>query len=302
MKKITIFTPTYNRAYILGQAYKSLLEQTNKEFIWLIIDDGSTDNTQQLVSEWQKENKIDIKYIKQENQGKHIAHNTAVENCNTEFLLILDSDDFLSENAIEILNKEIEKIKENKNISGIIGNRWIPKSNKVIGTEMPKDIEYASGLELYQKFGFKGDTLRLYKTEVLKKFLFPKIEGEKFIYENVVFDIIDSKYKMLINRDKLYYCDYLEDGYTVNAKKLKKENPIGYAYALNSGVKYSLTIRRKIKWTVLYIEWCKKNKIENAYNNFCNPLLYIIMYIPATIYIIGKEVKRNAKDNKKIKK
>ncbi len=243
MKKITIFTPTYNRAYILRQAYESLLEQTNKNFIWLIIDDGSTDNTEEIVKTWQKENKIEINYIKQENQGKHIAHNTAVKNCDTEFFLILDSDDYLSKNAIEILENETQKIENQENISGIIGNRWIPKSNKAIGTEMPKGIEYASGLELYQKLGFKGDTLRLYKTKILKEFLFPKIEGEKFIYENVVFDVIDSKYKMMINRDKLYYGEYLEDGYTSNAKKVKENNPKGYACSLNSGIKYSITIR-----------------------------------------------------------
>lgn len=247
MKKITIFTPTYNRAYILGRAYESLLNQTNKDFIWLIIDDGSTDNTEELVKNWKKDNKIEIEYIKQENQGKHIAHNTAVENCKTEFLLILDSDDFLSKNAIEILEKEVEKIKDKENISGIIGNRWNYKNNKVIGTEMPKKIKIASGLELYQKLEFRGDTLRLYKTKILKTVLFPKFEGEKFVYENVVFDVIDSKYKMLINRDKLYYGEYLEDGYTTNAKKIEENNPKGYACALNSGIKYSITLRKKNK-------------------------------------------------------
>ena len=297
MKKITIFTPTYNRGYILGQAYESLLAQTSKNFIWLIVDDGSTDNTNELVKNWQKDNKINIEYIKQENQGKHIAHNTAVKNCNTEFFLILDSDDFLSKNAIEVLEKEIEKIEKKDGISGIIGNRWMPKSNKVIGTEMPQNVDFASGLELYQKYGLKGDTLRLYKTKILKEFLFPKIEGEKFIYENVVFDIIDSKYKMLINRDKLYYCDYLEDGYTANTEKVKENNPKGYAYALNLKAKYSITLGEKIKETILYIEWCKKNKLKSACNNFYNSLLYIVMYIPTIVYMVGKEIKRDAKNN-----
>ena len=299
MKNITVFTPTFNRAYILEQAYSSLEKQTDKNFIWLIIDDGSTDNTEDIVRKWQKENKIEITYIKQENQGKHIAHNTAVENCKTEFFLILDSDDFLSKDAIEILNKEVKKIKDNKAISGIIGNRWIPKSNEVIGTEMPNGITYTTGLELYQKLGFKGDTLRLYKTDILKQFLFPKIEGEKFVYENVVFDEIDSKYKMLINRDKLYYCEYLEDGYTKNSIKLKENNPKGYAYALNSEIKYAIVLSKKIKWTILYIEWCKAHKLENSCKNFCKPSLYVIMYIPTLIYIIGKKIKKYAKKNNK---
>ena len=297
MKKITIFTPTYNRGYILGQAYESLLAQTSKNFVWLIVDDGSTDNTSELVKNWQKENKINVEYIKQENQGKHIAHNTAVKNCNTEFFLILDSDDFLSKNAIEVLEKEIKKIEKKEEISGIIGNRWMPKNNKVIGTEMPKNVDFVSGLELYQKYGFKGDTLRLYKTKILKEFLFPKIKGENFIYENVVFDIIDSKYRMLINREKLYYCDYLEEGYTANAEKVKETNPKGYAYALNSKAKYSITLWEKIKGTILYIAWCKRHKIKNACGNFYNSLLYIIMYIPSIVYMVGKERKRDVKNN-----
>ena len=303
MEKITIFTPTYNRAYILGQAYNSLKNQIDKNFVWLIIDDGSTDNTEDIVKKWQNENEIKITYIKQQNQGKHIAHNTAVKNCKTDFFLILDSDDFLSKDAIEILNKEVEKIKNNKTISGIIGNRWLPKSNEVIGTEMPKGIVYTTGLELYQKLKFKGDTLRLYKTDILKKFLFPKINGEKFIYENVVFEAIDSKYKMLINRDKLYYCEYLEDGYTNNSNKLKESNPKGYAYALNCGVKYSIICSKKIKWTILYIEWCRIHQLKNAFKNFCSSSLYVIMYIPTLIYMMGERLEKyDRKSNKKIEK
>ena len=125
---------------------------------------------------------------------------------------------------------QVEKIKKMPNISGIIGNRYNAKTKDVIGTNMPQNLEYANGLELYQRYKFKGDTLRLYKTSILRENLFPQIDSEKFIYENVVFDKIDSKYKMLINRDELYYCDYLDDGYTNNANKLKCENPLGYAF------------------------------------------------------------------------
>ena len=81
---LTIFTPTYNRAYILPKLYESLIKQTNKNFIWLIVDDGSDDNTEDIIKKWKEENYIDIEYIKQHNQGKHIAHNTGVDNCKTE--------------------------------------------------------------------------------------------------------------------------------------------------------------------------------------------------------------------------
>lgn len=287
--KITIFTPTYNRAYILNQAYNSLINQTDKNFVWLIVDDGSIDNTKDVVEKWRKENTIKIKYVRQDNSGKHIAHNTAIKDCDTEFFLILDSDDFLSRNAIEILNKEVEKIKDDKSISGIIGNRWRPESNEVIGTEMPKNIDTTTGLELYQKLGFKGDTLRLYKTKILKEYLFPQIHNEKFIYENVVFNPIDSKYRMLINRDKLYYCKYLNDGYTYNSKKIREENPKGYAYSLNSNIKYAIKLTNKIKWTILYIDWCREHKIENRIRNFCFPILYVVLYPSALLYSMNKK-------------
>lgn len=291
MCKITIFTPTYNRAYILNRVYESLKEQTNKNFIWLIVDDGSTDNTKELVDKWIKESEIKIKYIKQDNSGKHIAHNTAVKNCDTDFLLILDSDDYLSKESIEVLNVLTDKISGMKDISGIIGNRYDTKTNQIMGTEMPKNIQYVKAIELYEKYSFKGETLRLYKTKILKENLFPKIDGEKFIYENVVFDKIDSKYKMLIDRHKLYYGQYLEDGYTLNSDLIKKQNPIGYAYALNSGIKYAITLKKKVKWTILYIVWTNENKIKNRFKEFSKKIFYIVLYPAAICFKIFRRKK-----------
>lgn len=284
MKEITIFTPTFNRAYILGRAYDSLLQQTNKEFIWCIIDDGSTDNTEDLVKKWLEEKKIEIQYIKQENGGKHVAHNAAVKKCKTNYMLILDSDDYLSEKTIEILLKDIENIKNKKNISGIIGNKFDGRNGNVIGTNMPTDIDYASGIELYQRYGFEGDTLRIYKTEILKQFLFPIIKGEKFIYENVVFEPIDSKYKMLINREKLYYCEYLKDGYTSNSDKIKKENPYGYALSLKSSAKYAINFINKIKYNILLIIWIRRYNLKKEMSLQDKGLFYFAVYPLALIF------------------
>ncbi len=260
-KLITVFTPTYNRKYILPQVYECLKKQTNKDFVWIIVDDGSTDNTEELVKSWIKEHIISIKYIKQNNLGKHIAQNTAVNNCKTEYFLILDSDDFLSNNAIEVLYKDIGRIINMPDICGIIGNKY-NVLNKDRKDNMPKKLKYVSGLELYQKYHFQGETLRVYKTDILKKYLFPQIPNEKFIYENVIFDKIDAQYKMLINREELYYFKYLNDGYTLNGYKLKKDNPIGYSLSLKSSGIYSLTIIERIKYKILYVIWCRRYKIS----------------------------------------
>ena len=178
------------------------------------------------------------------------------------------------------------------NISGIIGSRYNTKTKQVIGTKMPDKIQYASAIELYEKYKFKGDTLRLYKTSILKEFLFPEIENEKFIYENVIFDQIDNRYKMLIDRHELYYGEYLEDGYTNNELKIKLNNPYGYLLSLNSSIKYSIKISNKVKWTILYIIWEKILK-KNGYSIFYNKMLYIIMYpIADIIYKCKKPSKR----------
>ena len=168
--EISIFTPTYNRAGILKACYDSLLKQTSKNFVWIIVDDGSTDETEALIKEWQKGDSISILYLKQGNSGKHVAHNNAVKVCTTPYILILDSDDTLTPDCIETLYRYLPKLSSD-GISGIIGNRYKNTDGKCHGTIMPSGLEYASGIELYQTHGVTGDTLRLYKTSVLREFL-----------------------------------------------------------------------------------------------------------------------------------
>ena len=283
---ITVFTPTYNRRELLKRCYNSLEKQTNKKFIWLIIDDGSVDNTKGCIDSIKEKASFGIEYYYQQNGGKHRAHNNAVKQCKSEYFLILDSDDILDEKCIETLYKKIELIKDKDNISGIIGNRFELDKKDVIGSTMP-DGKYLSGIELYQKYRFYGDTLRLYKTNILKDFLFPEVENEKFMYENVIFDKIDSKYKMYTIGDKLYYCEYQDDGYTKNANKLKIKNPIGYSMSLKSSAETAVRFNKKINYTILYIIWCRKMKIH-GFKNFKSKLMYVILFPITLIFDIIK--------------
>lgn len=291
--RITVFTPTYNRAHVLRRCYESLVAQTSQDFVWLLVDDGSEDETEALVRDWQKDGAIDIQYIKQNNGGKHTAHNTAVKSCQTDYILILDSDDFLDKKCIETLGAQIDDIDASDSVCGIIGSgvRWGVSDESYFDKVLSSGIKYASGLELYQKYNYAGETMRLYKTKILKRFLFPEIPGEKFIYENVVFDQIDAQYKMLIIQDRLYYGDYLEDGYTANAKKVKLNNPKGYALSLDSSIKYSLRMSKKVNWTILYIIWCKRMNIHNAFFESSSKLLYVAAYPIAVICILLKKPK-----------
>lgn len=226
---ITIFTPTYNRKEILNRAYESLKNQTNKNFIWLIIDDGSTDNTEEMIENWKQENKIKITYKKQQNMGKHIAHNNAIKQCKTQYLLCLDSDDYLEENMVEYLY-DILKENDMSNIWGIIGPKKEKKAQK---NSWVKDVKHSKMAYLYEKYKYKGETYILLNVNLIKdaKYEFPKFGKEKMVPESVLYDRLDTKYDIILCAEPLYIYEYLENGYTKSGIKYLINNKKGMAYA-----------------------------------------------------------------------
>lgn len=286
-KLLTIFTPTYNRAYILESLYKSLKNQTIKDFKWLIVDDGSTDNTQELVKNWiSQETSFEIIYIKQKNGGKQRAHNKAVEISDTELFFCVDSDDQLVQTAVAKIKERWIKIKKDKTIAGIIALRGID-SNNPIGTRMPTNINYTTLYDLYHKYKFKGDTALIYKTDILKKYPFYVYDDEKFIGEAYVYFQIDQDYKMNIYDEVLYICKYLDDGYTKNIKKIILNNPKGYSLLNKLKVKYANNIKEKfisnIKYVIGYFISKEKGVLKNSESKlltiFTFPLAYIFYKI-----------------------
>lgn len=280
--KLTIFTPTYNRAYILPKLYNSLMNQSNKEFIWLVVDDGSTDETEMLVKKWIDESNICIQYIKQENQGKHIAHNTGVENCQTELFFCVDSDDYLLEHAIETILDDCQKI-NSEEICGIVSIR-ITEDMSPIGTDMPQNIKYSSLTDLYQKYGLRGDSALIFKTQVLREFKFPQIKGEKFIGEEYIYCQIDVMYKLYISYDKYYVCNYLEDGYTTNMFKLITNNPKGYMKLKQIKLKTSKGFFPNYKAASLYIVggWLAS---ESQILKTSTKKIYVILAYPLAVIV-----------------
>lgn len=251
MNNLTVFTPTYNRAYTLHKCYESLLNQTNKNFIWLIVDDGSTDNTKELVDTWIESNRINIEYFKKENGGKSSAHNKGVELADTELFVCVDSDDYLINNAVEKIINCWQKNK-NRKVSGIVAlkgrDTGIP-----LRKFFPYSIETSTLYNLYNMYGFEGDTMLIFRTEVLKKHLFPLIENEKFIPEAYVYDQIDMEYELIILNEVLYICEYLPDGYTNNFKQVIIENPKGYALFYKQRMKLSHNFYTRYRSSALYV-------------------------------------------------
>jgi glycosyltransferase involved in cell wall biosynthesis len=285
-KRITVFTPTFNRAHTLNRVYDSLKEQTNKMFLWLIIDDGSSDNTEEIVDNWLSEKLIEIHYYKKENGGKQRAHNKAVDLCNTELFICVDSDDYLTENAVESFLNTWDSIDDINKLSGVIALRGKDKDIP-IGTEMPTHIKSSPLNDLYEKHGFRGDTAILFRTDILKCFPFFVAEGENFIGESYIYLQIDQYYSLYILNEILYIGEYLSDGYTANVRKLTKENPKGYMVLKRQAVVFSKTIKGKYLNTASYLIGCILSGEKKPIRNAPNKLLAIIAYpLAISLYFI----------------
>ena len=217
--KLTIFTPTYNRKELLQRAYESLKAQTCKDFCWLIVDDGSADDTASSVEEWTKEGIIPIEYLYFENGGKMRAHNRGVENCRTEWFLCLDSDDRLVPDAVE----EILRCKVGGRIAGIIAHKGRSDTELLSGVGFPKDVKRSTLYGLYLK-GFKGETTLVFRTDVLRRYPFPEIEGEKYVPEDYIYDKIDAEYEYIVLDRILTVCELMSEGYTDSVRRLKEDN------------------------------------------------------------------------------
>ncbi|NDV78855.1 glycosyltransferase family A protein [Dysgonomonas sp. 511] len=246
-KMLTVFTPAYNRAHTIWRTYESLCRQTSKDFIWLIIDDGSSDNTKELVDQWIEENKIPIRYIYQENQGMHGAHNTAYQNITTKYNICIDSDDYMPRNAIEEILNEIKPIDDNPTCAGIIGLDAI-EDGSIIGTKIPEFLNQVKLNELYQLYKVKGDKKLVYKTDIVNSYPeYPVFKGEKFVPLDYKYLLIDQDYYLKPVNKVFCIVEYLADGSTKNIFRQYKNNPKGFAFSRLSRIKYGLTFIERFK-------------------------------------------------------
>lgn len=280
---IGILTATYNRENQLQNLYNSLLKNHN-EFIWYIMDDGSTDNTEHLINSFIKENKIKIIYKKQNNMGKMTAINNLIEFVTTPYIIEVDSDDALTENAILTM---ISDIKELKDQYGIIYNTSLSNNNyfSKINNQTKKlfDIHY--------KDGYTYDMAILFKTDIKKKFPYILIDKESFVTEASCYYLMDENYSGLLVKDSLIkVVNYQTDGYTNNIKKIFKKYPKGYlkyfTYLINKKEPILFKSRLYIIKHYLLFNILNKIKFKNSYRNISNKFnkfIYLIVYIPGVI-------------------
>ena len=277
MEKLTIMTPTYNRAYILENAYDSLVRQKNKDFIWLIVDDGSSDNTESLVKKWIKDKKIKIEYYKKENGGKHTAINYALDRLKTEYVVLsLDSDDYFTDDAVEVI---LNKLDEKK--CGLV---FLCDDEKRSGRYKIKyDIISLSNCSISKAFSqnlFNASAIFVFKSNYIKNYKFPIFKNESFFNEGYMLYQLDEPIVWIDNA--LCIREYKEDGLTKNIFKTYYNNPNSWYLYNKLRYEKSKNIKRKIKYKIYEITFgllSKSNFIKNASNKALTLLLLPLGFI-----------------------
>lgn len=300
--KFTVFTPSFNRGNKLKNIYKSLLNQTYQDFEWLIVDDGSTDNTKDIIETWRNERKLQIRYFYRDNGGKHRAFNQAIKEAKGEWLICLDSDDIYTTNALEILHRYSLQIEKNDDVVGMPCLSMDPIGN-IIGSRFPKDAFITNHFDLYYKHKINGDKGLIYKTKILKKYYFPEFKGENFLTEAIVLNRIARSYNICCVNHALQIVEYQTDGLSNKIKFLRTNNPKGFALYHNERSYFKLTPIDRLINGSLYIKYSlmSGNTIKNIFIEriekkqfFIRMLLGIILFLRnKTILLINDKKNTN---------
>lgn len=250
---ITVLTPTFNRGGRLQSLWDSLQKQTVKDFEWLVVDDGSTDGTKDLITQLQEKSDFPIRYIYKNNGGKHTALNVGIQTICSELIFIVDSDDCVTDDAVESILKIHKKYRSQNNICGYAFLRAFP-DGKVNGKKFDVDEKIGSYIDVRVNGDDTGaDKAEVFKTHCLKEFPFPEYPNEKFLGEDLVWVRMARKYEMVHINKAIYVGNYLEDGLTNNRRKHNIASPIGCMHRAEEFMESDLKTRYRIKGGLQYI-------------------------------------------------
>ena len=286
-KTLTVFTPAYNRAHTLPRTYQSLCRQTCKDFEWLIVDDGSSDNTKELVEGWVKEGIIPIRFIYQENQGMHGAHNTAYKNIHTVLNTCIDSDDYMPETAVgDIVS--FWKEKGSDVYAGLVGLDCT-EDRKIIGSDFPEDLKETKLSDYYLRGG-SGDKKLVYRTEVVKNYPeYPRFDGERYFSLGYKYLLIDQDYKLLTLNKPLVVVEYQADGSSSSMWKQYWNNPKGFRFLRKEHMRLYHSWKVRIRSCIHYVSHTIR---VGKYQELCStpyPLLtFFSIPLGVVLYMVTK--------------
>lgn len=240
--KITVFTPTYNRADKLARLFDSLMAQTCYNFEWLVVDDGSVDDTQELVLRLQKKAPFPVRYYKKENGGKHTAYNLALKHARGEWLVCLDSDDMLTECAVQALCACMDQCKDTEGVAAYKQDL----QGRLLATPFPEGVAQLHISDLGAKYGCTGDYVFAYSTSVARRHPFPVYDGERFSPEGVMLDKLGQDCTVSVMPQVLMRCEYQPDGYSAQVWRLIKENPCAYTQCFMQKIDLPVSFKDRI--------------------------------------------------------
>ena len=249
--KITVLTPAYNRARLLPRLYESLQKQNYADFEWVIVDDGSTDDTKSVVQGFVDDCPFPIHYYYKENGGKHTAVNLGVKKAKGELVFIADSDDMLTPEALQTVAEEYAQVAEDNSFCGVCGLDC-DLSGKIIGSGLKQEWIDANAVQLRTRYGVTGDLKEVFKTSVLKEFPFPEIPGERFCPEALVWNRIARKYKLRYFNRPIYQVEYQVEGLTSNIVRIRMQSPIASMMTYAEMVGLDIPWRQKMKAAINY--------------------------------------------------
>jgi glycosyltransferase involved in cell wall biosynthesis len=294
MSLLTIFTPTYNRAHLLQRVYDSLLAQTDQNFEWVIVDDGSTDSTPELIQQFEYERRIKILFEKQANSGKHIAINRGLQLASGELFLILDSDDELTPDAVEKVATQWNNLLKESDFEafgGLVANKSYT-NGRDIGNKLSYEILDTTIIDYRFHRKITGDKLEIFKTRLIKQYPFP-VNGDKFCPEALIWNRIGSKYKFRFFNDSIYLAEYLPDGLTDRIVTIRKKSPNNAATYYAELSAYNIPFVEKIKAGINYWRFCIYDKSTSLWGKFSkiNPLLGLVT-MPFGLIFALKELRK----------
>ena len=304
MALLTIFTPTFNRRRVLPRLYESLNSQSNKDFVWQIVDDGSTDGTRELVSAWIADGEVQIDYIQQENHGKPFATNVSLGKCNTKLWTCVDSDDYVSQDAVETILRECGKAAENPLCCGIVSPKLDCKSHLPLGSHGKQNRwnclsngEFLNNTELVYKFKLFADKAYVFFAQIIKQYQYPILEGEKFIGESILYERMAQKYLYYISLSPFYLCEYLSDGLTKNNWRLHIKNPQGYKLLKCEAMLFPKPYIYRLKNAISYVVACFLCHDNKIIVQSPAPFLTLLAYLPAVALYRKRYLPEIAKTN-----